>query len=159
MSVQLHLSPNLQHDTEAGKGSRGPCVTRSTAGIETEMTAQLYLEFSRVSCPIMLLRHSFSSQVLSDSDNHHDDSSSNIENAFKGILNFILMFYPTHSTMRHTPAPSHISISYLAQPIYKAPSSLSLAIMPSTFSTLPPPCLCAGSVTLRVFSLFSALTP
>ena len=35
---------------------------------------------------------------------------------------------------------------------YSAPSSLSFATMPSTSSTLPPPCLTAGSATLTVFN-------
>lgn len=34
---------------------------------------------------------------------------------------------------------------------HSAPSSFSFEIMPSTSSTLPPPCLAAGSVTLTVF--------
>lgn len=46
-----------------------------------------------------------SSQVLSDSDNHHDDSSSNIENAVQGILNFIFdvlsytLYHVSHTRM------------------------------------------------------------
>lgn len=37
---------------------------------------------------------------------------------------------------------------------YSAPSSLSFAIIPSTSSTLPPPCRAGGSATLIVFNLF-----
>ena len=43
--------------------------------------------------------------------------------------------------------------------LYKAPSSLSLPIIPSTSSTLTPAFLVGGSITLTVFSRTSVSSP